>query len=164
MQTADCRPDTKCRLGTKCRLQIVERVQNTDCESKELFRLVGDNMSCYLHYCGIFLTRFLIKIDLNIISNLHIVFSLCTRVGWSDVCTDFTNLIKVDVDVDVMCKIRETINSFARGPYYYLFKRYVFILLTKMRTKAKIVPSTWYIFNVSRSHHINLPPWIIHSR
>ena len=164
MQTADCRPDTKCRLGTKCRLQIVEWVQNTDCESKELFRLVGDNMSCYLHYCGIFLARFLIKIDLNIISNLHIVFSLCTRVGWSDVCTDFTNLIKVDVDVDVMCKIRETINSFARGPYYYLFKRYVFILLTKMRTKAKIVPSTWYIFNASRSHHINLPPWIIHSR
>ena len=142
MQTADCRPDTKCRLGTKCRLQIVEWVQNTDCESKELFCLVGDNMSCYLHYCGIFLARFLIKIDLNIISNLHIVFSLCTRVGWSDVCTDFTNLIKVDVDVDVMCKIRETINSFARGPYYYLFKRYVFILLTKMRTKAKIVPST----------------------
>ena len=94
----------------------------------------------YLHYCGIFLARFLIKIDRNIISNLHIVFSLCARVGWSDVCTDFTNLI--NVDVDVMCKIRETINSFASGPYYYLFKRYVFILLTKMRTEAKIVPST----------------------
>ena len=29
------------------------------------------------------------------------VFSLRTRVGWRDVCTDFTNVIKVDVDVDV---------------------------------------------------------------
>ena len=50
----------------------------------------------YLHYGGIFLAHFLIKIDLNIISSLHIVFSLCARVGWCDVCTDFTNVIKVD--------------------------------------------------------------------
>ena len=28
----------------------------------------------YLHYCGIFLARFLIKIDLNIISSLHVVY------------------------------------------------------------------------------------------
>ena len=111
----------------------------------------------YLHYCGIFLARFLIKIDLNIISSLLIAFSLCARVGWCDVCTDFTNLIKVDVDVDVMCNIRETIDSFARRLCYYLFKRYVFILLTKMRSETKIVPSTWNIFNVSRSRHINLP-------
>ena len=55
----------------------------------------------YLHYCGIFLARFLITIVLNIISSLHIVFSLCARVGWCDVCTEYTNLIKVDVDVDV---------------------------------------------------------------
>ena len=25
-----------------------------------------------------------------------IVFLLCARVGWCDVCTDFTNVIKVD--------------------------------------------------------------------
>ena len=89
----------------------------------------------YLHYCGIFLARFLIKIDLNIISNLHIVFSLCARVGWSDVCTDFTNSIKVDVDVDVMCKIRETINSFARGPYYTVLYYIIVdhIILTYLR-------------------------------
>ena len=31
-------------------------------------------------------------------------------------------------------------------------------LLTKMRTETKTVPSTWYIFDVSTSHHINLPP------
>ena len=55
----------------------------------------------YLQYCGIFLTRFLNKIDLNIISSLHIVFSLGVRVGWNDVCIDFTNVIKVDVGVDV---------------------------------------------------------------
>ena len=36
------------------------------------------------------------KIDRNIISSLDIVFSLCARVGWCDVCTDFTNVIKVD--------------------------------------------------------------------
>ena len=96
----------------------------------------------YLHYCGIFLARFLIKIDLNIISSLRIVFSLCARVGLCDVCTDFTNLIKVDVDVDVMCNIRETIDSFAGRLYHYLFNRYVFILLTKIRSETKIVPST----------------------
>ena len=39
------KPDTKCRLGTKRRLQTAERVQNADCESKEFFRLVCDNMS-----------------------------------------------------------------------------------------------------------------------
>ena len=56
----------------------------------------------YLHYCAIFLAHFVIKIDLNIISILHMVFSLCTRVGRCDVCTGFTNVIKVDVDVNEM--------------------------------------------------------------
>ena len=51
----------------------------------------------YLHYCGIFLACFLIKIDLNIISSLRMVFSLCARVGWRDVSTEFTNVIKVNV-------------------------------------------------------------------
>ena len=56
----------------------------------------------YLHYCGIFLARFLITIVVNIISSLHIVFSFRARVGWWDVGTEFTNLIKVDVDVNEM--------------------------------------------------------------
>ena len=43
--------------------------------------------------------RFL-EVVLNIISSLRIVFSLCTRVVWCDVCTVLPN-IKVDVDVDV---------------------------------------------------------------
>ena len=53
--------------------------------------------------------------------------------------------------------IRETVDSFARGPYYHIFKRYVFILLTKMWTKTKTVPWTLYIFDLNRSHDINLP-------
>ena len=43
---------------------------------------------------------FLIKIDLNIISSLHIVFSLFAQVGWCDVHTDFMKVVKVDVDVN----------------------------------------------------------------
>ena len=34
--------------------------------------------------------------------------------------------------------IRETIDSFARGPYYHLVKRYVFILLTKSGPRPKL--------------------------
>ena len=83
---------------------------------KGFLRLVCDNMSSYrtsrnrfsaisvhnyLHYCEIFVAHFLIKIDLNIISSLHTVFSLCAPVCWCNVSTDFTNVIKVDADVDV---------------------------------------------------------------
>ena len=113
VQHADCRLDTKCRLGTKCCLQTAEWVQNADWESKEFFIWYGDIMSScnlpsiisfhdYLQYCGIFLALFLMKIDRNIISNLYRVFSICTRVGCCDVSTDFTNIIKVDVDVNEM--------------------------------------------------------------
>lgn len=40
--------------------------------------------------------RFSITIVLYIISSLHIVLILCARVGWCDIGSDFTNLIKVD--------------------------------------------------------------------
>ena len=43
----------------------------------------------------------MIKIDRNIISSLHRVFSLCARGDWYDFCTDFTDVIKEEVDVDV---------------------------------------------------------------
>ena len=59
------------------------------------------NFHDYLHCCGI-PARFLVTIVLNIISSLHIAFSLCARVGWCDVCTVFTNLIKLDVDINEM--------------------------------------------------------------
>ena len=38
---------------------------------------------------------------------------------------------------------------------FHRFNRYVFILLTKMRTETKTVPSTWYIFNVQGCTHTN---------
>ena len=103
-------------------------VQNVDCRLQSGYKMQTENLksffvwyvitchlttyraSCnrfsaisfhdYLHYCEIFLAHFLIKIDRNIISSLHIAFSLCARVGWCDVCTDFTNVTKVDVDGD----------------------------------------------------------------
>ena len=109
---------TRCRLQTADQTQNVDkipnvncRLQNADWESKEFFvwYVITYNLTTYwsshncfsaisfhvyLHYCGIFLAHFLIKIDLIIISSLHIVFLLCTPVGWCDVCTDFTNAIK----------------------------------------------------------------------
>ena len=59
----------------------------------------------YLHYSGIFLARFWITIVLKIISSFHIVFFLCARVGSCDVGMEFTNLIKVDVDVNEMSQL-----------------------------------------------------------
>ena len=116
----------------------------------------------YLRYFGIFLADFLMKINRNIISSLYIVFSLCARVGWCDVCTEFTNVIKVDVDIDVDEMSLLTASHMVR--IIIFLGRYVFILLIKIRTKTKTVPLTWYIFDVNRSHHIDLPPLIIHSR
>ena len=110
MQNAECRPVTKYRLGTKCRLQTAEwykkQTENHKCffvwyvitchlttyrASRNRFSMIS--FHDYLHYCGILLACFMIKIVLNIILSLHIVFSLCVRVGWCDVCTAFTNLI-----------------------------------------------------------------------
>ena len=69
----------------------------------------------YLHCCAIFLARFLITVVHNITSNLHIdVFSLCARVGWCDVFREVTNLMAFGI---------------------------LFILLTKMWTETKIIPS-----------------------
>ena len=77
MQTADCRPDSKYRL------QTTERVQNADWESEEFWYIITCHLTAYrasrncfsaislhdyLHYCGIFLVHFLMKIDRNIIS------------------------------------------------------------------------------------------------
>ena len=108
MQTADCRPGKK--MQTRYKMRTADRVLNADREFILFFRLIRDNMSSYNlpsvtqslfrdHLSRLF-ARFLITIVLNIISSLHIVFSLCARVGWCNVCTDFTNLIKTDVDVN----------------------------------------------------------------
>ena len=114
LQTADCRPDTKCRLGTNCRLQTRCKTQTENLYCCFVWYVITCHLTTdrvsrirfspiilhdYLHYCGIFLTRFLIT---NVISSFHIVFSLCAWVGRCDVCTEFTNLMKVDVDVKEM--------------------------------------------------------------
>ena len=119
----------------------------------------------YLHYCGIFLAHFLMKIDRNIISNIQIVSSLCARVGWCDVCTDFTNVIKVDENVDVnemsllnISHAQHSRNNWQLSTWSMLSSfQAVFILWTKMRIETKTVSSTWCIFDVDRSHHFNLP-------
>ena len=58
----------------------------------------------------------------------HLLFSFCERVGWRDLCTEFTNLIKVDVDVNgchyqifKLRNIREI----------HLFDRYMIIFFNK---------------------------------
>ena len=126
-------------VSTKCRLQAADQIQNVDCRLQGGYKMQTENLkrffvwyviTChlttywasrnrfsvisfhdYLLYCGIFLVRFLIKIFLNTISSLHTVFSLCVRVGWCDACTDFTNLIKVDIDG---CKWDVTIEYLTR--------------------------------------------------
>ena len=108
MHTADRVQNTDCRLGKKCKLRIYTVFSS---DTWITYHFITYRESCnrfsaiifhdYLHYRGVFLARFLIKIVLNIISSPHIVFSLCARVSCWDVGTEFTNLIKVDVDGDV---------------------------------------------------------------
>ena len=90
---ADCWLQTGCKMQTEilycfffwyviiCHLTIYRASRN------RFFAIIFYD---YLHYCAIFLARFLITIVLNIISSLRTVFSLCGRVGWCDVCTEFT--------------------------------------------------------------------------
>ena len=93
-------------VSTKCRLQTADWVQNADWEfilfffvwymMKSHLTTYRGSHNCfstiifrnYLHCCGIFLAHFLITVVLKIILSLHIVFSLCTRVGWCDFCRE----------------------------------------------------------------------------
>ena len=171
-------------VSTKCRLQTGYKIQTADWVKKCKLRIYtvfsSDTwITChfityresrnrfsaiifhdYLHYRGVFLARFLINIVLNIISSPHIVFSLCAQVSCWDVGTEFTNLIKVDVDGDVkemsLLNIRyaqysrnNSVTALHVVRTFHRFNRYVFILLTKMQTETKTVPSTWYILKLS---------------
>ena len=106
----------KCRLQTGYKMQTVYKMQTKSLYCFFVRYVITCHLTTYqasrnrfsaiifhdyLQYCGIFLARFLITVVLNIISSLHIVFSFCARVGWCDVGTEFTHLIKVDADVDV---------------------------------------------------------------
>ena len=119
----------------------------------------------YLHYCGIFLVHFLIRIDLNIISSPHVVFSLCARVGWYDVCTYFTNVIKLDVDVNEMSLLNIWHAQHSRNnwqlstwSYYHLLSGICLFCWRKCRLRPKLFLRLDIFFDASRSHHINLPP------
>ena len=92
VQNADCWLQTGCKMQTEilycfffwyviCHLTIYRASRN------RFFAIIFHD---YLYYCAIFLARFLITIVLNIISSLRTGFSLCGRVGWCDVCTEFT--------------------------------------------------------------------------
>ena len=96
-------------VSTKCRQQTADRIQNIDCRLQSGYKMQTKNLksfyvwyiiTChltayrasrnrfsaisfhnYLHYCGIFLAHFLMKIDRNIISSLQ--YSLLTlRASW----------------------------------------------------------------------------------
>ena len=84
----------------------------------------------------------------------RLVFSFSARVGWRDVFTEFTNLLKVDVDVN---GCHYWIFNLRNIREIHLFNRYVFIFLTKMRTKTRTFLSTWYIFNVQKCTHTDFP-------
>ena len=98
VQIADCRPGTKCRPRIYTVFILITCHLTTYRASRNRFSAI---IFHDLHYCGIFLARFLVTIVLNITSSLRLVFSLYARVGWCDVWTEFTNSIKVDVGVDV---------------------------------------------------------------
>ena len=102
VQNADCRLQTGYKMQT--RYILFFRLNVTTCHLTT-YRASRNRFSAIifhdLHYCGIFLARFLVTIVLNIISSLRVVFPLYARVGWCDVWTEFTNSTKVDVDVDV---------------------------------------------------------------
>ena len=96
VKNADCRLQTGYKMQTKykCRLQTENLyfffVWYEITSHLTTYRASRNRFSAilyhdYLHYCGIFLARFLITIVLNIVSSLHIVFSLCARVSWCDV-------------------------------------------------------------------------------
>ena len=77
------------------KMQTADRVQNADCRLQtgnkmSFYKLLSVTQSLFRDHP---LRNILITIVLNTVSSLHIVFSLCARVGWCDVCTEFTNLI-----------------------------------------------------------------------
>ena len=96
-------------VSTKCRQQTADRIQNIDCRLQSGYKMQTKNLKSFyvwyiitchltayqasrnrfsaislhdhLHYCGIFLADFLMKIDRNIVSSLQ--YSLLTlRTSW----------------------------------------------------------------------------------
>ena len=79
VQNADCRPGTKCRPRIYTVFILITCHLTTYRASRNRFSAIS--FHDYLHYCGIFLAHFLMKIDRNIISSLQ--YSLLTlRASW----------------------------------------------------------------------------------
>ena len=123
-------------VTTKCRQQTADRIQNIDCRLQSGYKMQTKNLksfyvwyiiTChltayrasrnrfsaislhdYLHYCGIFLAHFLMKIDRNIISSLHIVFSLCARV---------VGVMSVQIFCRCKCKRGVTVEYLTRATF-----------------------------------------------
>ena len=123
-------------VSTKCRQQTADRIQNIDCRLQSGYKMQTKNLksfyvwyiiTChltayrasrnrfsainlhdYLHYCGIFLAHFLMKIDRNIISSLHIVFSLCARV---------VGVMSVQIFCRCKCKRGVTVEYLTRATF-----------------------------------------------
>ena len=100
-------------VSTKCRQQTADRIQNIDCRLQSGYKMQTENLksfyvwyiiTChltayrasrnrfsairlhdYLHYCGIFLAHFLMKIDRNINFKPSCSF-LTLRASWSVWC------------------------------------------------------------------------------
>ena len=87
-------------VTTKCRLQSEYKMQTENLKSFFVWYVItvilqlteghaiafsAISLHDYLLYFGIFLAHFLMKIDCNIISSLHIVFSLCARVSFREI-------------------------------------------------------------------------------
>ena len=111
-------------VSTKCRQQTVDLIQNIDCRLQSGYKMQTKNLknfyvwyiiTCHLTAYRASRNRFprsAFTIICTIVENswpiswwksiviqfqaFNIVFLLCARVGWCDVCTDFTNVIKVD--------------------------------------------------------------------
>ena len=81
-----------CRLQTGCKMQTENyTVFSSDTCLLTTYRASRNRFSAIVSHDYYPLARFLITVVLNIISSLHIVFSLCARVGWCDVCPECTN-------------------------------------------------------------------------
>ena len=116
-----------------------------------------------LDYCGIFLTRFLICFFyfffyFNIAA---IAFCFLTKRPQSTIVRNgSSNLHRVFLTSHTGCQYWIINAQYSRNNWQLCtlsvlssFNRYMFILLTKMRTGTKTVLSTWYIFNVQGCTH-----------
>ena len=111
----------------------------------------------YLYHCRIFLALFLIT------TVLKPSYSLLTlRASWLVWClyrfyqrNKSRCRCKWDVTIEYLTRaiFEKQLTALHVVSTFHRFNRYVFILLTKMRTETKTVPSTWYIFNVQGCTH-----------